>query len=191
MRSCGRPASRWGSSRSLGMINVNVIRDSDGKDWVHDVNPENMGFCGLVPTSRSGFPWCLHLVALWSSATAMSGACLGKARSSKSFRWLMQNLVPMSPHSGSSVDSPTGAPVHRLPGNLVCGLRVTPPDRHQPGRFFPPATPCRGSSAVAHSLRAIGVRSPRSATHAGSTPSHLRRPIVAPRRVPVYFPTSS
>jgi ATP-grasp domain-containing protein len=28
-----------------GMINVNVIRDSEGRDWVHDVNPRVWGSC--------------------------------------------------------------------------------------------------------------------------------------------------
>ena len=28
-----------------GMVNVNVIRDADGRDWVHDVNPRVWGSC--------------------------------------------------------------------------------------------------------------------------------------------------
>jgi hypothetical protein len=50
-----------------GMINVNVIRDAEGRDWVHDVNPRVWGSCAAFRSLDLDFH---HAYVQWLRGTA-------------------------------------------------------------------------------------------------------------------------
>ena len=87
-----------------GMINVNVIRDSDGKDWVHDVNPRIWG--SALSFRLVGVDFLGAYIAWLRGVGDGDGQSTPRtAPSSKSFRWPMPSPIPMSPQSGCSGDS--------------------------------------------------------------------------------------
>ena len=148
LRKCGL---RVGEALDIcGMINVNVIRDADGKDWVHDVNPRIWG-------SAVSF----RLVGLDFLGAYISWLCgiydgVEQRIPREGTEFEVFPVAYAKPHPDESTFglfrrfAERGAPVHQLRRNLVCGLRVNPQDRHEPGRCLPATTPGRGSSAIGH-----------------------------------------